>query len=40
MRNITAYNAVNRKIIFAIKKMKFSNGLMSSPAHSCDCRVE
>ncbi len=40
MRNITAYNAINKKIIFIIKKIKFSNGMISSPAHSCDCRVE
>lgn len=39
MRKITAYNAVKRKIIFAIKKIKFRNELQNSLAHSHDFRV-
>lgn len=39
MRKVTAYNAVKRKIIFVIKKIKFSNSLKSSAAHSCEFRV-
>ena len=39
MRKVTAYNAVKRKIIFAIKKIKFRNSLKSSAAHSCEFRV-
>ena len=39
MRKVTAYNAVKRKIIFVIKKIKFRNGLKSCAAHSCEFRV-
>ena len=39
MRKVTAYNAVKRKIIFAIKKIKFHNELQNSLAHSHDFRV-
>ena len=39
MRKVTAYNAVKRKIIFAIKKIKFRNELQNSLAHSHDFRV-
>ena len=39
MRKVTAYNAVKRKIIFVIKKIKFRNSLKSSAAHSCEFRV-
>ena len=39
MRKVTAYNAVKRKIIFAIKKIKFRNELKNSLAHSHDFRV-
>ena len=39
MRKVAAYNAVKRKIIFVIKKIKFRNSLKSSAAHSCEFRV-
>ena len=39
MRKVTAYNAVKRKIIFVIKKIKFRNELQNSLAHSHDFRV-
>ena len=39
MRKVTAYNAVKKKIIFVIKKIRFRNGLKSCAAHSCEFRV-
>lgn len=40
VRKITAYNALKEKIMFIVKKIKFSNDLKRSSAHSRDFRVE